>query len=313
VTLLDAPVLGSLAEAEAGSLTLFVGGPTDVITRVRPLLSTLGDPVHVGPAGSGAAAKLVANLALLGTVGILGEALAFADSLGLPRAVTWRVLAHTPLADQAGRRRPVVESGVFPPRFALSLARKDADLIVAAADVTETDVRLTAAARTWLVDAEAAGLGGGDYTAVLHHIPSSRRAEISAEIGEPVTTATAPHYTWGSGCDGWRLVDTTGFSATEERMPPHTAETWHTHDYAQQFFYILDGQATMRTPAGEVVLPTGSGMRIAPGTPHQMANTYDEDLRFLVVGAPSTRGDRRNRHQAVRPNRSLVKDEEGDR
>jgi quercetin dioxygenase-like cupin family protein len=82
-------------------------------------------------------------------------------------------------------------------------------------------------------------------------------------------------------------------------MPPHTAEQWHTHDYAQQFFYVLEGQATMRTPAGEVVLPTGSGVQIAPGTPHQLANPDSQDLRFLVVSAPSTRGDRRDCHPAV--------------
>jgi quercetin dioxygenase-like cupin family protein len=193
----------------------------------------------------------------------------------------------------------VVESGVFPPRFTLSLASKDADLIVAAAGATGTEVRLTGAARTWLVDAEAAGLGAMDYTAVLHHIPSSHRAQKSAGIGDPVTTVNAAHYTWGRGCDGWRLVDTTGLSAIEERMPPHTAEQWHTHDYAQQFFYVLEGQATMRTPAGEVVLPTGSGVQIAPGTPHQLANPDSQDLRFLVVSAPSTRSDRRDCHPAL--------------
>jgi hypothetical protein len=43
------------------------------------------------------------------------------------------VLEQTPLATQAARRRPLIESGQFPPRFALRHARKDADLIVEAA------------------------------------------------------------------------------------------------------------------------------------------------------------------------------------
>lgn len=177
VTLLDAPVLGSLAEADAGTLTVLVGGPAEAVARARPLLSLVGDLVHLGPTGSGTAAKLVANFALLATVGTLGEALAIADGLGLPREVTWRVLGYSPLAAQAARRRPVIESGDFPPRFALALARKDADLIVAAADATGTDVRLARAARSWLADAEATGLGSLDYTAVLNHIPSSRTPE----------------------------------------------------------------------------------------------------------------------------------------
>ncbi|MGH3092648.1 MAG: NAD(P)-dependent oxidoreductase [Gaiellaceae bacterium] len=70
--LLDAPVLGSLAEAESGSLGIFVGGPASLAERWRPLLSALGSPVHVGPLGAGAAAKLVANSTLFGALGILG-------------------------------------------------------------------------------------------------------------------------------------------------------------------------------------------------------------------------------------------------
>jgi 3-hydroxyisobutyrate dehydrogenase/2-hydroxy-3-oxopropionate reductase len=47
--LLDAPVLGSLAEAESGSLVIFVGGPARRVELVMPLLCVLGSVVHVGP------------------------------------------------------------------------------------------------------------------------------------------------------------------------------------------------------------------------------------------------------------------------
>ncbi|TMK91641.1 MAG: NAD(P)-dependent oxidoreductase [Actinobacteria bacterium] len=88
VGLLDAPVLGSRAEADAGSLRIFVGGPKELAERWMSLLSVLGSPLHVGPLGSGAAAKLVANTTLVGTIGVLGEALALAEGLGLSRART---------------------------------------------------------------------------------------------------------------------------------------------------------------------------------------------------------------------------------
>ncbi|SES90509.1 cupin domain-containing protein [Nonomuraea wenchangensis] len=121
-------------------------------------------------------------------------------------------------------------------------------------------------------------------------------AASAASAGEtpptPVSVAGAPHYTWGGGCDGWRLVDTPGLSVIEERMPPGAAEEWHLHAGARQFFYVLDGQATMRTRQGETIVPAGSGIGIAPGVPHQMANDSGRDLRFLVVSAPTTRGDR---------------------
>jgi 3-hydroxyisobutyrate dehydrogenase-like beta-hydroxyacid dehydrogenase len=172
--LLDAPVLGSLAEAESGSLKLFVGGPEGLVQRWSPLLSALGSPVHVGPLGAGAAAKLVANSTLLGTLGLLGEALALADALGLAREVGYQVLASTPIAAQAERRRDAVESGDYPTRFSLTLARKDADLILAAAEGSGADLRLAAAARSWLAEAEAAGFGERDYAAVLAYITGSR-------------------------------------------------------------------------------------------------------------------------------------------
>jgi len=168
--LLDAPVLGSIAEAGAGALRIFVGGPPTSVDHCRPVLSRLGTPVHVGRLGSGAAAKLVANASLFGVLGLLGEALALAHGLGLPRDAAFEVLSTTPLADQALRRRTVIESGDYSSRFALSLARKDADLVVDAARGAHVDLRLGAAGRTWLVDADDAGLGDLDYTAVLGHI-----------------------------------------------------------------------------------------------------------------------------------------------
>jgi 3-hydroxyisobutyrate dehydrogenase-like beta-hydroxyacid dehydrogenase len=168
--LLDAPVLGSVAEAESGSLQVFLGGPADLVGRWTPLLSTVGRPVHLGPLGAGSAAKLVANSTLFGVLGVLGEALALARALGLSSDAAFEVLAVTPLAAQAERRRPSIESGDYPTRFSLSLARKDADLIRDAAESVGAELRLGAAARAWLAEAEAAGWGERDYSAMLAHI-----------------------------------------------------------------------------------------------------------------------------------------------
>jgi 3-hydroxyisobutyrate dehydrogenase-like beta-hydroxyacid dehydrogenase len=168
--LLEAPVLGSLSEVESGSLTIFAGGPATLVERWTPLLETLGSVLHVGPLGAGSAAKLVANATLIGTFGVLGEALALADGLGLLRTEAYEVLAATPLAAQAERRRDAIESPEQPTRFALALARKDADLISEAAASAGVDLRVLEAARTWLAEADDAGWGGRDYSAVLRRI-----------------------------------------------------------------------------------------------------------------------------------------------
>jgi 3-hydroxyisobutyrate dehydrogenase/2-hydroxy-3-oxopropionate reductase len=129
------------------------------------MLSRLGRIVETGGLGSATGAKLVANATLFGVLGALGEALVLADRLGLDRETAWRVLATTPLAAQAERRRPAVESGEFPSRFGVGVARKDAELIKAVGG----DLRVLEAARSWLADAEATD-PDRDYSAVLAEI-----------------------------------------------------------------------------------------------------------------------------------------------
>jgi 3-hydroxyisobutyrate dehydrogenase len=168
--LLDAPVMGSLAEAESGSLVIFAGGPAQLAERVSPILAAVGSVLHVGELGTGAAAKLMANAALVAALGTLGEAIALARGLGLSDETAYRVLAATPLAAQAERRRAAIETGEYPPRFPLNLAEKDARLIADAAAGAGVELRLTAAAGTWLAEAQRAGLGDQDYTAMLKTI-----------------------------------------------------------------------------------------------------------------------------------------------
>ncbi|MFN2587573.1 MAG: NAD(P)-dependent oxidoreductase [Actinomycetota bacterium] len=173
VALLDAPVLGSLGEVESGALTIFAGGPEDAFERWRPLFEVLGTALHVGPLGSGAAAKLVANSTLFGALGVLGEALSLARGLGLSREKAFEVLSATPIGAQAERRRPSLESGEYPKRFSLALALKDTDLVARAAAAAGRDLRLARAARSWLADAVAAGWGDRDYSTVLERIIGS--------------------------------------------------------------------------------------------------------------------------------------------
>jgi 3-hydroxyisobutyrate dehydrogenase-like beta-hydroxyacid dehydrogenase len=167
VELLDAPVLGSLSEVESGTLTIFVGGDERILHRRRGVLEELGSPLHVGPLGSGAAAKLVANSTLFGVLGVLGEALALARAAGLDGDAAFAVLAATPLAVQAERRRPALEGGAHPVRFPLSLAHKDAELVAAAAREAGLELAIGEALRRSLADADAAGWGDHDYSTLV--------------------------------------------------------------------------------------------------------------------------------------------------
>ncbi len=165
--LLDSPVLGSLTEVEAGTLKVFAGGPDELVERWTPLLSVLGSVILVGPVGAGTAAKLVANSTLLGVLGVLGEALALAQKLGLSQEAAFEVLSATPVAAQAERRRPAIESGDYPLRFALHLALKDANLILESAGM---ELKVIEAVREWLAEANEASWGAKDYSALLAYM-----------------------------------------------------------------------------------------------------------------------------------------------
>jgi 3-hydroxyisobutyrate dehydrogenase/2-hydroxy-3-oxopropionate reductase len=178
--LLDAPVHGPPSAARAGSLAIFVGGDGDVLEQARPVLELLGSVLHIGPLGSAAGAKLIVQTTLVGTLALLGEALALAETWHVPREVMFEVLAQTPLAAQAQRRRPMLESGDFTASFRLSLARKDMDLVAEAAHRAGLDLRLGEAGRRWLLDSEHDGRGHQDYTAMIATIQERARTDRTA-------------------------------------------------------------------------------------------------------------------------------------
>jgi mannose-6-phosphate isomerase-like protein (cupin superfamily) len=107
-----------------------------------------------------------------------------------------------------------------------------------------------------------------------------------------ISKDTAEHYTWGAGCDGWRLVDRAELSVIHERMPPGAAEVRHHHQAARQFFFVLSGTATMEVDGARHSLCAQQGIEIAPGAPHQIRNDSGADVEFLVISQPTTRGDR---------------------
>ncbi|MDQ6798644.1 MAG: NAD(P)-dependent oxidoreductase [Actinomycetota bacterium] len=170
VSVLDAPVLGSVPQATDGSLKIFVGGSDDVFERWCPVLEILGRPVRFGPLGSGAAMKLVANSTLGAVMSAVGEALALADGLGLNQALVLDTLAESPVGATVSSKRALIESGEYQPNFALALAAKDLRLVDEAARRAGIDAWVAAAARAHFDDANRAGLGDLDYSAVIAHV-----------------------------------------------------------------------------------------------------------------------------------------------
>lgn len=108
------------------------------------------------------------------------------------------------------------------------------------------------------------------------------------------TTAASAHYKWGSGCDGWHLLNNERLSIIEEKMPPGSLEQMHFHAAAQQFFYILAGTATFILEGKELIITARESLYIPAGVVHNISNRSRLDLEFLVVSEPPSHGDREN-------------------
>jgi len=173
VDVLDAPVLGSVPQATDGSLKIFAGGAQATFDRWRTVLEVLGRPVRFGALGSGAAMKLVANSTLGAVMSAVGEALALADGLGLDQALVLDTLAESPVGATVESKRALIESGEYEPNFALALAAKDLRLVDEAARGVGIEAWVAAAARAHYDDADRAGLGSLDYSAVIAHVRAS--------------------------------------------------------------------------------------------------------------------------------------------
>jgi mannose-6-phosphate isomerase-like protein (cupin superfamily) len=104
--------------------------------------------------------------------------------------------------------------------------------------------------------------------------------------------ANSEHYIWGDNCDGWHLVKSISLSIIKERVPPGISEVRHLHEKAEQFFYILNGIATIEIGGEDNIINEGEGIHIPAGLPHQFKNISNNDVIFIVTSTPPSHGDR---------------------
>ncbi|WP_299838407.1 cupin domain-containing protein [uncultured Tenacibaculum sp.] len=108
------------------------------------------------------------------------------------------------------------------------------------------------------------------------------------------TKENSEHYYWGDQCSGWHLVKSNDLSIIEELMPPNTKEQKHHHKKAQQFFRVLKGIATFEIENSIITVESGEGIHIPANVKHRILNQQNENLEFIVISQPTTRGDRFN-------------------
>ncbi len=107
-----------------------------------------------------------------------------------------------------------------------------------------------------------------------------------------VNRDNAEHYTWGSNCDAWHLLQTRRLSVIEERVPPGSSESPHYHRYATQLFYLLAGNVRFRHATETLELGPGDAVHVPPGVVHSLENTGSSEAVLLVVSNPESHSDR---------------------
>lgn len=172
VELIDAPVAGQTIGAEAGTLSIYVGGAEAAYQRALPVLNAIGNPeriFHLGPAGSGYTVKLLLNLTWFIQSVATAEALTMGVRAGVPLDTLHAALVNSPATSNFLERDvlPLLHSGDYDEGFTMALVTKDLGLAVDLARDVGVPVELSALVDQIHRRARAAyGDGAGEMSAI---------------------------------------------------------------------------------------------------------------------------------------------------
>ena len=184
--MVDAPVSGGVAGAQAATLTFMVGGPDDAFERARPVLDGMGRTiVHAGGPGTGQAAKICNNMILGASMIVVSEAFLLAEKLGLDAqklfdisskssGQCWSMTSYCPVPG------PVPTSPAnrdYQAGFTAAMMLKDLKLAQAAARATHATTPLGAgAAAVYERFIESDG-GSVDFSGIIRYLRGAGREQ----------------------------------------------------------------------------------------------------------------------------------------
>lgn len=201
VTLLDAPVSGSVPAAEKGTLTYVLGGDAITIERVSALLDILAAKrFHVGPIGAGAAMKLALNSIVAVTNQVVSEALVLAERAGIESDTAYDVLENSAIASPflSVKRSGYLTPDDVPVLFTVDGMRKDIALVDDLARRNSLPLPAVDGARRGLEWAKQSGAGDEDFAIVAEFLraraggaPARRGTRASVSIDEDIMRETS--------------------------------------------------------------------------------------------------------------------------
>lgn len=176
ILMLDAPVSGGVAGAEAKTLTFMVGGSDEAFKAGEPILELMGKKIiHTGGAGSGQAAKICNNMILaINMIGI-SEAFVLGEKLGLnPKKLhevvinssgqCWAMSKYVPVA---GILDNVPANKNYQPGFTAAMMLKDLNLSQDAAKSVNVKIPLGTLATEMYQNLNDKQLGALDFSAII--------------------------------------------------------------------------------------------------------------------------------------------------
>lgn len=169
---LDGPVSGGPLGARSGTMTMVMGGPEEAIDRIRSILTDLtAKIVHVGPSGSGHAAKIANNLLCAANLVLVSEMARLTESSGIP-------LDNLLEGVNAGSGRSGVSEVNFPKwilsngydsGFTMGLMRKDVGLATKLADNADLHLPATRAIAAIWEDSRAQLADSADFNEIYKY------------------------------------------------------------------------------------------------------------------------------------------------
>ena len=167
--LVEAPLTGGAIGAERRMLVFMVGGDTEPVARVRPVLEPLGRATfHVGGLGLGNTMKLLNSLIAFTTTWVSLEGLSMAAKAGIEVRDAVEILRTAGASNfYLDRQVETIDGRGRPAQFALALAAKDAGLIVETGATLGVPTPVASAVHDVLAQAVAQGLGGADWSELV--------------------------------------------------------------------------------------------------------------------------------------------------
>jgi 3-hydroxyisobutyrate dehydrogenase len=180
IEMLDAPVSGGDTGAQAGTLSIMVGGKEEVFERCRPIFEVLGRTiVHCGPSGAGQTVKLCNQIVVALNNLAMCEALLFATKAGVDtRRMLEAVGAGAASSWALLNLAPRILARDFRPGFKVAHQQKDLRLALETAEQQAIPLPGTSLVHQLFAAVEAEGLGAEGTQALVKALEKLASAEV---------------------------------------------------------------------------------------------------------------------------------------